>query len=126
MDVKILSKKGINPSNLRRGCLYDYALKIGNRASLIPSKNEKTYGILMTMDSAEIKNLYAETSVADYFPEDVNIIINTKESIKAICYILPSESLSGTNVSYAVSLYKLAKQENFPHEYLEKIKKMTL
>ena len=41
MDGNILLKNGIKPSNLRRGYLNDYALKIGNRASLIPCKNEK-------------------------------------------------------------------------------------
>jgi len=30
-----------------------------------------------------------------------------------------------TNELYAISLYKLAKQEGFPDDYLEKIKKMT-
>jgi len=44
MDVTILLKNGIKPSNPRRGYLNDYALKIGNRASLNPCKNEKSYG----------------------------------------------------------------------------------
>ena len=125
MDVTILLKNGIKPSNPRRGYLNDYALKIGNRASLIPCKNEKSYGIVMTIDSDAIHNLYAEASVADYIPEEVNIITNTNDSITATCYNLPSESLTGINELYAISLYKLAKQEGFPDDYLEKIKKMT-
>ena len=125
MDGAILLKNGIKPSNPRRGYLNDYALKIGNRASLIPCKNEKSYGIVMTIDNDAIHNLYAEISVADYIPEEVNIITNTNDSITATCYNLPSESLTGTNESYAISLYKLAKQEGFPDDYLEKIKKMT-
>ncbi len=125
MDVTILLKNGIKPSNLRRGYLNDYALKIGNRASLIPGKNEKSYGIVMTIDKDAIHNLYAEASVADYIPEEVNIITNTNDSITATCYNLPSESLTGANELYAISLYKLAKQEGFPDDYLEKIKKLT-
>ena len=125
MDVTILLKNGIKPSNPRRGYLNDYALKIGNRASLIPCKNEKSYGIVMTIDNDAIHNLYAEASVADYIPEEVNIITNTNDSITATCYNLPSESLTGTNELYTISLYKLAKQEGFPDDYLEKIKKMT-
>ena len=125
MDVTILLKNGIKPSNLRRGYLNDYALKIGNRASLIPGKNEKSYGIVMTIDNDAIHNLYAEASVADYIPEEVSIITSTNDSIAATCYNLPSKSITGTNVLYAASLYKLAKQEGFPDDYLEKIKKMT-
>ncbi len=125
MDVTILLKNGITPSNPRRGYLNDYALKIGNRASLIPCKNEKSYGIVMTIDNDAIHNLYAEASVADYIPEEVKIITNTNDSITATCYNLPSESLTGANELYAISLYKLAKQEGFPDDYLEKIKKMA-
>ena len=125
MDDTILLKNGIKPSNPRIGYLKDFALKIGNRASLIPCKNEKSYGIVMTIDNDAIHNLYAESSVADYIPEEVNIITNVNDSITAICYNLPSESLTGTNEVYAISLYKLAKQEGFPDNYLEKIRKMT-
>ena len=125
MDVTILTKNGITPSNPRRGYLNDYALKIGNRASLIPCKNERSYGIVMTIDHDAIHKLYADASVSDYIPEEVNIITNTNESITATCYNLPSESLSGTNESYAISLYKLAKQLGFPDDYLAKIKKMA-
>ncbi len=124
MDVNILSKNGIRPSNPRKGYLKDYTLKIGNRASLIPCQNERAYGIVMTVDDDAIHDLYAEASVADYIPEEVNVIINSNESVTATCYSLPAESLTGTNESYAMSLYKLAKQEGFPDDYLEKIKKM--
>ncbi len=79
----------------------------------------------MTIDKDAIHNLYVKASVADYIPEEVNIITNTNDSITATCYNLPSESLTGTNELYAISLYKLAKQEGFPDDYLEKIKKMT-
>jgi len=123
MDVAILSKNGIKPSNPRRGYLNDYALKIGDRASLISCKNERAYGIVMTVDNDAVHNLYAEASVADYIPGAVNVNLNSNDSITATCYNLPSESLTGTNASYAASLYKLAKREGFPNEYLEKIKR---
>ena len=125
MDGNILRKNGIRPSNPRKGHLDDYALKIGNRASLIPCKNERSYGIVMSIDKDAVHNLYAEASVADYIPEEVNIVTNTNESIAAICYNLPAESLTGANELYAISLYQLAKKEGFPEDYLDKIKKMA-
>ena len=124
MDVNVLLRNGIKPSNLRRGYLNDYSLKIGNRASLIPCKNEKSYGIVMTINKDAIHNLYAEASVADYIPETVNIITDTNDSIIATCYNLPSETLTGTNDLYAISLYNLAKKEGFPDGYLKNIKLM--
>ncbi|MEQ9403456.1 MAG: gamma-glutamylcyclotransferase family protein [Cyclobacteriaceae bacterium] len=125
MDRSILSKNGIDPSNPRKGYLKDYTLKIGDRASLIPCKNEKAYGIVMTVDDGAIKKLYAEPGVADYIPEEVKIVTDKNESVVAICYNLPVESLSGTNESYATSLYNLTRQKGFPEEYLEHIKEMT-
>ncbi|MGX1930353.1 gamma-glutamylcyclotransferase family protein [Flagellimonas sp. 2504JD4-2] len=125
MDRDILLKNGIKPINPRKGCLNDYALKIGNRASLIPIKNEKSYGVVMTCDAEAIQKLYAEKSVSDYIPEEIDVVIANGTSVKAICYNLPLESLTGTNASYALSLHTLAEQMGFPVIYLEKIKKMT-
>ena len=126
MDVNVLLQHGINPTNPRRGHLKNYALKIGNRASLIPCKDEMSYGIVMTIDDEALHSLYAEASVADYIPEEVKVMLTSNESVTAICYNLPVESLTGTNASYARSLYALAKQEGFPSDYLEKIKMMAV
>ncbi|MGW9686154.1 gamma-glutamylcyclotransferase family protein [Flagellimonas sp. 2504JD1-5] len=124
MDSAILSKNGLKPSNPRKGYLDDYGLKIGNRASLIPSKGERSYGIVMTCDQEAIQTLYSESSVADYIPEEVNIVTETKDSVKALCYNLPFELLTGTNTAYAEALHALVKQKGFPKDYLDKIKKM--
>lgn len=122
MDEDILSKNGVNPSNPRVGVLKDYTLKIGNRASLLQSKNDEAYGILMEVEDQEITGLYAEKSVADYIPEDVTITTNSGEEINATCYNLPLELLSGTNEQYAKSLHQLAIKLKFPENYLNKIK----
>ncbi len=113
---------GINPSNPRKGFVKDYTLKIGNRASLIPLKNERAHGIVMQVDDDELTRLYGEKSVADYIPEKVDVIIETGEQLEAICYNLPLELLTGTNESYAESLYKLSKKLDFPKEYLNVIR----
>ncbi len=122
MDEDILSKNGVNPSNPRVGVLKDYTLKIGNRASLLPSKNDEAYGILVEVDDQEIIGLYAEKSVADYIPEDVTVTTNSGEEINATCYNLPLQMLSGTNEQYARSLHELAVKLEFPEDYLNKIK----
>ncbi|MCH7973347.1 MAG: gamma-glutamylcyclotransferase [Bacteroidetes bacterium] len=123
MDKDILIKNGINPSNPRKGYLNNYTLKIGHRASLIQCKNEKAYGIIMEVNDEEIIKLYSEKSVADYIPEKVEIVTESKEHLIATCYNLPLELLTGTNELYAKSLYELAKKLNLPKEYLDKINK---
>ncbi|KAA3638884.1 MAG: gamma-glutamylcyclotransferase [Bacteroidetes bacterium] len=125
MDVNVLQQNGIKPSNPRKGYLKDFALKIGSRASLIPCKGEIAYGIVMTINKEAIQNLYSEASVADYIPEEVSVITDSGDVFKAICYNLPLESLTGTNASYANSLFQLAKKLGFPDDYLEKIMEMA-
>lgn len=115
-------KNGIHPINPRKGYLNHYTLKIGNRASLIPCKNEKAYGMIMEISDKEISRLYAEESVADYIPEKVKVITESNEQLIATCYNLPPELLTGTNETYARSLYELAIKLDFPKAYLEKIK----
>ena len=83
MDLDILIKNGVSPSNPRKGYLNNYTLKIGNRASLIPCEKEKAYGIIMTINDEEIIKLYAEKSVADYIPEEVKVITETNEYLTA-------------------------------------------
>ncbi|WP_222984038.1 gamma-glutamylcyclotransferase family protein [Flagellimonas meishanensis] len=123
MDKDLLIRNGVNPLNPRKGYLNNYALKIGNRASLIQSKTEKAYGVIMTLTEEEIAKLYSEKSVSDYVPEKVTIISETNEHITAICYNLPLELLKGKNESYAKSLHRLAEKLNFPKEYLKIIGK---
>ena len=121
MDKDLLSKKGINPVNPRKGYLDNYALRIGQRASLISRKNERSYGIVMTLGDEEVTKLYSERSVVDYVPEEVEVMLESGESLMAICYNLPGELIKGTNIDYVRSLFDLAKKLNFPKEYVDKI-----
>lgn len=123
MDVDILANNDVYPTRQDIGYLQDYTLKIGNRASLIPSKNKRAYGILMTVDSDKMQDLYAEPSVADYIPEEATIVLNTGKTVAGICYNLPAELLTGTNTNYAKSLYKLAKKMGLPIDYQQTIKR---
>lgn len=125
MDENILNKYGLKPRDVRKARLDDYVLKIGNRASLLPSNGDTAYGLLIKVDKEATTKLYNEASVEDYIPEEVKAITQAGEVIKAFCYNLPAHSLSGTNSAYARSLYKLAKRLDFPEAYLEHIRKMA-
>ncbi len=125
MDPNILITNGVAPTNPRSAYLPDYALRIGNRASLISCPGERSYGIVMTVSKPAIQKLYAEASVADYRPEEVKVVTDEGDTIEAICYNLPTELLTGTNESYGQALYKLSRKLGFPKSYLDKIEKMA-
>ena len=125
MDEAILEKNGIQPSDPRLGYLDNYTLKIGNRASLIPSEGDQAWGLLMKVNPDAIQGLYAEPSVADYIPEEVIIHTASGESVEAFCYNLPLELLSGEpNTGYASALYDLGKVKGLPADYLARIREM--
>ena len=122
MDESILRKNGLQPSDPRIGYLDHYVLKIGNRASLLPKENERSWGVVMDVDQKAIQELYAEPSVADYVPEEVSITLNNGEVVPASCYNLPLELMTGKpNREYATALYELGKKLGLPDDYLEKI-----
>lgn len=125
MDIDILSKQGVKASHPRTAYLEDYSLKIGQRASLIPFEGERAYGVVMSLEEVAVEKLYSEASVADYLPEEVRIVSEKNERIKAVCYNLPLEALSGTNETYAKALSGLAKKLGFPQDYIEKIENMA-
>ena len=125
MDVGLLRKKGLNPSQPAIGYLNHYELKIGNRASLIPCRGAKAYGVVVRVNADAIEALYQEPSVADYVAEEVSIVLEDGVEVNAVCYNLQVNKLKGTNPDYAKALYQLAKDIGLPYDYLEIIKSFS-
>lgn len=69
MDAGLLRAKGANPLNIRLACVPGYALRIGQRAILIESDQERADPMLMELTHDEIELLYSEASVSDYRPK---------------------------------------------------------
>jgi hypothetical protein len=124
MDESLLAAKGIEPSDARPGFVDGYALRIGERATLVRSPGGRAYGTLMDISQGEATDLYAEASVADYLPEPVNVELTDGAKVEAICYNLPGDKVSGTNRQYAESLLELATGLGFPDSYLEQIRRV--
>lgn len=74
MDVDILSKQGITPESFSIGWVHNFALRISERATLVPKKAGLVYGTLMDIPSAKVEALYAEKSITDYVPEQLRVI----------------------------------------------------
>ncbi|MEQ8518639.1 MAG: gamma-glutamylcyclotransferase family protein [Cytophagales bacterium] len=124
MDIKILEQNGVQIRNQGKGHLKDYKLFIGERASLIPSKGDLAYGILMNVNAKDLEALYSAPGLSDYIPEEVDIQTEDNQTRSALCYNLPKNKLSGTNSNYALALHKLATELGFPKAYLKHIERM--
>jgi hypothetical protein len=122
MDQFLLASKGIEPSYAVIGYVDGYRLRLGARATLVPEKGSRAYGVLMTVGREEVRELYSDETVADYIPESVAVTVSRGATEAAICYNLHPNKLSGTNSAYAESLLLLAARLGFPEEYLNTIR----
>ncbi len=122
MDEALLAKKGITPSKAEVGYVDGFALRIGERATLIRSAGTRTYGVMMSIFSDQAKELYAESSVADYMPESVTVELLDGSKVEASCYNLPVDRVTGTNKVYAQALLEVANRLGFPETYLVEIR----
>ena len=121
MDESLLASKGIVPSAATVGYVDGYRLRIGRRATLVPERDGRAYGVVMSIGRDEAASLYSDESVADYVPEPVSVTLPSGRAQSAICYNLPPSKLEGVNAAYADALLRLAATLGFPQDYLDEI-----
>ncbi len=122
MDEGLLAAKGIEPTTARAGLVDAYALRIGERATLLHHPGGRAYGVLMEIASSDVSELYSEESVADYLPEVVTVELEDGTRTEATCFNLPRDKITGTNKDYAKALLDLATRQGFPDSYLDQIR----
>lgn len=120
--VEILRSKGVHPANPRAGCVPGFALRIGQRATLMPSSQSSAYGIIMELCHAEVEKLYSEPSVSAYRAEAVMVQLADGSYIPALCFNVvvppaPEEAKS----EYAAKLRELAGRLRLPRGHVEGI-----
>ena len=121
MDEDLLKQKGLNPANSKIALVAGYGLRIGERATLIQSNQEQTYGTVISLSEEELAILYGDESVKDYFPEEVTVTDTNGTTLAAVSYILPIEKLAGHNREYAKSLAAIARKIGLPEGYVAEI-----
>lgn len=122
MDADLLRAKGAEPVKIRPASVPGFALRIGQRATLLPHPGARAYGMLMELTHAEIERLYSEASVSVYRPEAVLTELADGSRVPALCFNLivppgPEEA----NAEYAAKLRDLARRLGLPSEYVESI-----
>lgn len=71
MDIAILRESGVAPINPRRAFVDDFAIRIGQRATLLPSVGGRAYGMLFALTHSELERLYTAPGLEQYRPEAV-------------------------------------------------------
>ncbi|HKF53611.1 MAG TPA: gamma-glutamylcyclotransferase family protein [Candidatus Acidoferrales bacterium] len=123
MDADLLRSKKAEPANIRRACLPGFALRIGQRATLLRSGSDCAYGVVMQLTHAEIEQLYSEPSVQAYRPEAVLVQLEDGSYLPALCFDLVVPPAPGeSNPEYAAKLRALALRLKLPAHYIETIR----
>ena len=123
MDQGLLESKGLSPSNSEIASVSGLALRIGQRATLVPDEKGKVYGIVMSLSLDEVERLYADPTVQAYRPQAVLARLAGGGQVAALCYNLREPPLpSERNPDYAAKLRAVAEKVGLPKEYVEQLK----
>jgi len=122
MDEALLRARGITSPNLRIASVPGFQLRIGNRATLVPKPSGRVFGVVASLSHSELEQLYSESSVQAYKPEAVLAHLPNDESLAVLCFNLADLPKAGEhNPEYAAKLRALAKQLQFPLDYVSSI-----
>jgi hypothetical protein len=120
MDADRLRRQEIEPVRARRGYVDAFALRIGQRATLVPQLGARSYGMLMALAPDDIARLYAAPGLERYRPEAV--LVHSLEDdavVPALCYNLPdAPEVSERNPQYAAELRMVLEALDFPRQYV--------
>ena len=123
MDLELLRASGLQPTNARRARVSGMALRIGQRATLVPGPASTVHGFVFGLTHQEIDQLYREPSVAMYRPEAVIAHLEDQSLIPALCFNLPpSGAAEPANPEYAAKLRTIGMRLGLPADYLASIR----
>lgn len=122
MDADALRSKGAHPANVRPAALPGYAIRIGNRATLVREPRSSAYGVLMDLPRHEIDALYSGPGLEAYRPEPVVAEGPDGARTSALCFnLVTPPSPDERNDEYADKLRELARRLGLPPDYIERI-----
>ena len=122
MDADALRSKGVRPANVRPASLSGYAIRIGNRATLVRDPRSRAHGLLMDLAQPEIDSLYSGPGLEAYRPEPVVAEMPDGSQIPAVCFnLVTPPSPDEANPQYAGKLRELARHLLLPPDYIEHI-----
>jgi len=122
MDEALLKAKGVSSPNARIAFVSGFQLRIGKRATLASSSDERVFGVVAYLSHNELEQLYSEPSVQAYKPEAVLAHLLNGEILAALCFnLVELPAADEHNPEYATKLRALATQLQFPLDYISSI-----
>ena len=122
MDSDVLQKYQIVAVNPRQAYVDNFALRIGDRATLVPTAGARAYGMVYAMTHAELSRLYGASGLEQYRAEALVIQTLNGEALPALCYNLKDPpQANAKNEEYTGKLRAALSKLGFPAEYIAAI-----
>jgi hypothetical protein len=110
------------PMQARPAFVEGFTLRIGQRATLVPTAGARAYGMLMALTHRDMAQLYTAPGLQHYLPEAVLAHTMEGQAVPALCYNLAEPpSASERNEVYAGQLKAVLRGLGFPAEYVASI-----
>ena len=122
MDVGLLEASGVMAENPRKAYVDGYSLRIGDRATLVPAKGGRAYGMVLALTHGELDLLYGAPGLESYRPEALQVTLMDGGSLPALCYnLLEAPAEDERNDVYAAKLREVLGRLGFPAEYVASV-----
>lgn len=123
MDVDALASLQVRPARVRRAQLSGFALRIGQRATLVPRPGGIVHGVVMDLTHEEFHRIYSGPGLEEYVPEAVLAVTTEGAAAPALCFnVATPPAASDANAAYAAKLRALGERLGLPAEYVASIR----
>lgn len=122
MDSDVLRESQVVAASPRRAYVDGYALRIGRRATLVPTPGARAYGMVFALTHDELEKLYAAPGLEQYRPEAILAHLLEGETLPALCYNLrEAPGPDEVDADYAARLRAVLGKLEFPPEYIASV-----
>ena len=123
MDDTVLRAAGVTPRTPRKARADGYALRIGQRATLVKAPGGVAWGMVYDLTPDELAKLYGAPGLEVYRPDEIEVALENRAIIPARVYNLAQAPAPGErNPDYAAKLKAAMTRLGFPAEYVAGIR----
>lgn len=122
MDEQLLRAKGLAPLEPEPASVDGFAIRIGQRAALVPAPGSRVHGIVVSLTLPDVHALYSEPGVQEYRPHAVLARLAQGETVPAVCYNLSVPPVADTrDTAYAAALRDVGRKVGLPAAYVDSL-----
>ena len=122
MDDAVLRGAGVTPHSPRKASANGYALRIGQRATLVKAPGSAAWGMVYALTPDDLAKLYSAPGLEVYRPEQIEVALENRAIIQARVYNLSkAPAADERNPDYAAKLKPAMTRLGFPADYVARI-----